>query len=66
MNSFRFVAVDISNDFISHGHVVDLCVVLENQLGCTVLLILYKAQIRTNLECCSYIWGASAPTACII
>nr|CAH7737756.1 unnamed protein product [Callosobruchus chinensis] len=26
------------------------------------LLTLNKAQIRPSLECCSYIWGAAAPT----
>nr|CAH7714768.1 unnamed protein product [Callosobruchus chinensis] len=26
------------------------------------LLTLYKAQIRPNLEYCSHIWGATAPT----
>nr|CAH7766900.1 unnamed protein product [Callosobruchus chinensis] len=28
----------------------------------SILLTLYKAQIRPSLEYCSHIWGAAAPT----
>lgn len=71
-DSFRLVGVEISNDLIWHGHVVDLAVSAGKKLGFLFrarkyfspsnLATLYKAQIRPGLEYCSHVWGAASPT----
>nr|CAH7723759.1 unnamed protein product [Callosobruchus chinensis] len=57
---------------IWHEHVSSIATAAGKKLGYLFrarkyfspanLLTLYKAQIRPNLEYCSHIWGAAAPT----
>nr|CAH7761862.1 unnamed protein product [Callosobruchus chinensis] len=61
---------------IWHGHVSSIATAAGKKLGYLFrarkyfspsnLLTLYKAQIRPNLEFCSHIWGAAAPTTLAI
>nr|CAH7729835.1 unnamed protein product [Callosobruchus chinensis] len=74
--SFKLLGVSITENMIWHEHVSSIATAAGKKLGYLFrarkyfspsnLLTLYKAQIRPNLEYCSHIWGAAAPTTLLI
>nr|CAH7743620.1 unnamed protein product [Callosobruchus chinensis] len=71
-HSFKLLGVSITENMIWHEHVSSIATAAWKKLDYLFrarklflpsnLLKLYKAQIRPNLEYCSHIWGAAAPT----
>nr|CAH7745328.1 unnamed protein product [Callosobruchus chinensis] len=63
---FKLLGVSITENMIWHEHVSSIAIAAGKKLGyllrASILLTLYKAQIRPSLEYCSHIWGAVVPT----
>nr|CAH7746563.1 unnamed protein product [Callosobruchus chinensis] len=71
-HAFKLLRVSFTESMIWYEHVSSIATAARKKLGYifrakkyfspSILLTLYKAQVRPCLEYCSQIWGAAAPT----
>lgn len=55
-NHFKFAYIDISNDLIWNGHVVDLNVAAEKKLGILLMFCILFEDVNKLFSCECYYW----------